>query len=180
MRQAAWKLLAGLLAIVTCLAQSAAPASSNREASLKKILQDYVTVKHFDDDKTAQYAHAFVDLNGDGKDEAIVYMTGQTWCGSGGCSTWILRQQAASRRFVQRITITRVPIRVLDATSNGWHNISVRVAGGGISPPYQAELRFNGRTYPNNPSVPPARPLGKEPAGKAVIPDLAGQTPLFP
>ena len=46
------------------------------------------------------------------------------------------------------MTITWTPIRVLDATSHGWRNISVRVAGGGI-----------GKTYSQNPTVPAARPV---------------------
>ena len=53
--------------------------------------------------------------------------------------------------------------------TKGWHNIAVRVQGGGITPGYFAELRFDGKTYPKNPSVPPARRLKDEPHGKAII-----------
>ena len=41
--------------------------------------------------------------------------------------------------------------------------------GGGIQPGYEAELRFDGKTYPANPSVPPARPLKGKPEGEMLI-----------
>jgi len=124
--------------------------------------------RRFDDDKTARYFDALVDLNGDGKKEAIVYLVGRTWCGSGGCPTLVLVRNSASWKLLQYITITRPPIRVLSSTSHGWHNISVWVQGGGIHPGYEAELSFDGKTYSGNPSVPPARRLNRGAPGEVV------------
>jgi hypothetical protein len=69
------------------------------------------------------------------------------------------------------MTITNPPIRVLDQKLNGWHSLGVWVQGGGIQPGYEAELRFNGKSYPKNPSVPPARRADKNLAGEVVIKD---------
>jgi len=98
-----------------------------------------------------------------------VYLRDRTWCGTGGCPTLILARRGSSYRVVAKITITRPPIRVLTATSNGCHDIGVWVEGGGIRPGYEAELRFNGKTYPTNPSVPPARPLHARVPGEIAI-----------
>ena len=127
-----------------------------------------------------RYFDAFVDLNGDGKKEAIVYLMGDGWCGSGGCTMLVLASEATSFKVVTEITISRPPIRVLSSTSHGWHNISVWVAGGGIEPAYEAELRFDGKTYPGNPSVAPARRLNGKVQGKIVIPSMQGGTLLYP
>jgi hypothetical protein len=168
-----------LLATVLAQPQPATPPSS-AEQSLKRFLQGYARTGDFEDDKTTQYFDALVDLNGDGRNEAIVYLMGRPWCGSGGCRTLILARNGASWKVVKHITITRPPIRVLSSTSHGWHDISVWVAGGGILQAYEAELRFDGKTYPGNPSVPPARKLEGKVPGETVIPSMQGGTRLYP
>lgn len=143
------------LVITICLAQAPLrpdASSATAEKSLKRFLQT------FDNDRAARYVAAFADLNGDGKSEAVVYLISDKWCGSGGCNTIILTQDGGSWKILTSITISRPPIRVLTHRTHGWHSIGVRVEGGGINPGYEAELRFDGKTYPSNPSVPPARP----------------------
>jgi len=159
--------------------EAAAPSSAAQE-SLKTFLQHYLRGGSRDDDKTTRYFVALVNLRTDGTQEAIVYLTGNGWCGSGGCNTLILVRDGSSWRVVTNITITRPPIRVLSNTSNGWHNIGIWVQGGGIQPGYEAELRFDGKTYPKNPSTPPARPLEGKAAGEVVVPSSQVGTPLYP
>ena len=81
----------------------------------------------------------------------------------------VLTPQNTSYREVSRTSITKLPIRVLDSTSHGWRSLSVTVQGGGIEEPYEAELRFDGTTYPTNPTVLPARPLEGEATGEILI-----------
>jgi hypothetical protein len=138
------------------------PTVRNQD-SLKKFLRDYLK------DTATTYRSAFVDLNEGGAQDAIVYLTGQSWCGSGGCTLLILAPDGPSYRLVTKITVVRLPICILATRSNGWHDISVQVRGGGIQPGYEADLPFDGKTYPSNPSVPPARKLGNKGIGKVVI-----------
>jgi hypothetical protein len=119
-------------------------------------------------DKETRYAVAFLNLNRDRASEAIVYLSGDRWCGSGGCTMLILAPAGASYRVVTKTTITRLPIRVLKTRTNGWADLSVRVQGGGILTAYQAVLRFDGSTYPENPSTLPAGGA-EEAAGTSVI-----------
>ncbi len=166
-----------------CLAQvqqqKAAPPSA-AEDSLKTFLRSYLRTFSGGDDKTTRYLAAFVDLSGGGKREAIVYVSGQTWCGSGGCTTLVLARKDSSYRLVTDIAITRPPVCVLTNRSHGWRNISVWVGGGGINPGYEAELRFDGKTYPENPSVPPARPLAGNAEGQVAISESGEGTLLYP
>jgi hypothetical protein len=136
------------------------------EASLKSFLQAYLSG---DRDTATRYHWAFFDLNGDGKDEAVVYLVGPTWCGTGGCHTLVLRQQGASFQVVTKTSVTRLPIRVLETKSHGWRDLSVGVSGVGIPPGYGAALSFDGKSYPTNPSVAPARRLESNAKGKILI-----------
>lgn len=158
-----------------CATKTQGPDATSPEAeeSLKRFLQT------LDNDKTTRYIAAFRDLNGDGKSEAIVYLLGRNWCGSGGCNTLILAPDGSSWRIVSNIRITRPPIRLLTRTSHGWHSLGIWVQGGGIQPGYEAELRFDGKSYPKNPSVPPARRLTGHLEGEVIIPSVQDGKPLY-
>ncbi|WP_424363476.1 hypothetical protein [Methylocystis parvus] len=156
-------------------AQSSKNSDASSSASLKKYLQT------LGDDKQARYVAAFEDLDGDGTPEAIVYMLGGEWCGSGGCDTIILQQKGESWKTVTDISITQPPVRVLRSSSKGWRNLAVSVGGGGIPVGYEAELRFDGKSYPDNPTTPPAKRLKDDKApGKTVILSLDHAVPLHP
>jgi len=116
----------------------------------------------------SSYERADADLNGDGRSEAFVYVTDRDQCGSGGCVLFVLSPHKVSFRVVLRSTVIRRPIRLLATSTRGWRDVGVTVGGGGNVQPYMARLRFNGRRYPSNPTVPPAIPL-KRPAGKVLI-----------
>ena len=176
MRIAAWVTMIGLATVLSGLAlaqQQGNNSDAATETSLKKFLQTMT------DDKAARYVAAFHDLNGDGTPEAIVYLQSNQWCGSAGCNTLILSRYGASWKVVTNISITNPPIRVLASSSKGWHNIGVWVRGGGLRSGYEAELRFNGKSYPRNPSVLPARKLIEKPEGKVVIASEQSAVPLY-
>jgi hypothetical protein len=166
--------VSGMFLAAFCLALPPRQSSSTKGASLRTFLRTYLRLSYDDYDKTTRYFPAFVDLKDDGTQEVIVYVTGDAWCGSGGCTMLVLAPHDSSYEVITRTTITRDPIRVLATTSNGWHDIGVGVGGGGILDWYQVELRFDGKTYPSNPSMPPARRLPGKVAGKIVIPATRG------
>ena len=126
------------------------------------------------------YILAFADLNGDGRDEPLVYLEGRNWCGSGGCNLLILADTGRSYTVVGDSTIVQLPIRILTTTSNGWRDIAVWVQGGGIQPGYEARLPFDGRRYPRNPSVKPSRRAGRNAPGEVIVPKGAEGQPLYP
>lgn len=180
-----------LIVIMTCavscptlesmLARQGSISSTDpADGFLKSFLQAYVREAGHDGDKTTRYSFAYFDLNGDGQAEAIVYLMGRWWCGTGGCPTLILARDSSSYRLVSRILTTRPPIRVLNSSSYGWRSISVYVSGGGIVRGYEAELEFDGRSYPVSPANPPARPLRDSSLGQVLIPRGAPGQLLYP
>ena len=153
--------------------------TAGESARLKNFLRDYLQDSHRAGDTTTRYFAAFIDLTDDGRRQAIVYFTDQHSCGTSGCTTLILAPEGSSYKLITSITIGWPPIRVLSTKTNGWHDLGMWVQGGGIQPGYEAGLSFDGKTYPRNPSVPPARPLVEKVAGKTVIPKGAVGTPLY-
>jgi len=139
--------------------------STAKDDPLKAFLKSYLRRK----DPTTRFSVASVHLSGRDAFQAIVYVTGDAWCGSGGCLTLILTREGLSYRAVGRITITRPPIRVFESSSNGWRDVGVWVQGGGIQPGYEAKLHFDGRAYPSNPSIPPAQPSTTTAEGRTVL-----------
>lgn len=105
----------------------------------------------------------------DGGVDIIAYISGRNWCGSGGCNLLILEPENGTFRVLGDLTITHPPIMQLPTSSHGHPDLVVDVSGGGIRPGYEARLRFDGKTYPQNPTVPPAEPLKGEAKGKVLI-----------
>ena len=91
----------------------------------------------------------------------------------------MLSSTKTSFKLVSKIAVTRPPIRVLDTKSKGWHDLSVRVQGGGVQADYEAKLSFDGETYPSNPSLPSCQRLVKKVAGQVVVHLAAEGTPLY-
>lgn len=148
-------------------APAASPGVDNPTGALKVFLKTY---EHNWTHGETRYAVAWKDLNGDGRPEAVVYLTSNAWCGSGGCTLLVL-ERAGDRFIVRgRTTITRAPIAVLPSTSHGWRDLVVGVGGGG-EPYGQVVLPFRGDRYASNPTLPPARRLGRHAAAEVLITD---------
>ena len=153
-------------------AQPPSPGQSLRAALQVRFRADHV------DDADARYAVAFADLNADGRPEAIVYLLSSAYCGSGGCNLLILTPAGRGWRQVSELTIVNPPIRLLASASRGWRDLAATVAGGGARA-HEVLLAFDGRSYPRNPSVPPARALRRPVAGRVLIGDRDRGQPLF-
>ncbi len=164
--------------ILSAMSVAGSQAQDRQQASLKAFLQMYVSSLPLGGDRSTHYSASFPQLT-TGRSDAIVYLSGKGWCGSGGCTTLVLAPNGQSWRVVTKIPITRPPIRVLNEKTNGWHSVAVWVGGGGI-PIHEAELRFDGHTYRTNPSAPPARRLGEKADGEVVIPSADDVESLYP
>lgn len=113
-----------------------------------------VALAEFTEQADLEYQHAFVDLNHDGVEDALVLLAGSDWCGSGGCTLLVLEgkvlgQQVEGPSFevISRSTVTRTPIRVVKSESEGWQSLIVHSDGS------EKLLPFDGNRYPPNPSM---------------------------
>ena len=172
--------LCGTLMTATCFGQDRVSQDASADGVLKAFLQNYLKSGSSEFDKTTRYSAALSNLSGAKVREVVVYVSGRAWCRSGGCTMLILRPNGVSFTVIARTTITRPPIRVLQTTTNGWHDVGVWVQGGGILAGYTAVLSFNGKAYASNPTVPPARKLVGNADGKMLIPKSAEGFLLYP
>ncbi len=127
-------------------------------------------VYELNEEDEVRYYYNRLDLNGDGRLETIVYLTGSTLCGSGGCSAVIFKQENDKYEKLSQFTLANTPIIISNKRTNGYKDIIMYVSGGGIEPFY-AHLKYDGVTYPSNPSSAPPLPKDANISGIAVISD---------
>ncbi|HEY0724946.1 MAG TPA: hypothetical protein VGD41_13325 [Pyrinomonadaceae bacterium] len=153
------------------------------QATLDSTLENQLRKMYSDDDGEVRYFPKLFDLNGDRTPEVMVHVVGPDVCGTGGCETHIFAKRGKSYRLISTINLTHPLVVAALDRSHGWRNLIVFVAGGGIIPGYYAELRFNGKTYPDNPTLKPARRISGKPRGTVLIKDFRLYTegkPLIP
>jgi hypothetical protein len=86
------------------------------------------------------------DLNDDGKKEILVGLTGSYFCGSGGCTQYILDNQGM---VISRFTVSDYPVVIDTEKSQGWKNLFIPSGG------KNRIVKFDGKKYPSNPSLQP-------------------------
>jgi hypothetical protein len=180
------KLILGLtiaLFTVTCPivsnAQQIVSPSIGFDRSITRFLRKQLTDSHYRPDRETRYSVAVVRPKGSKTEDVVVYISGQRWCGSGGCTLLVLETAGSSFKVLGRTTIVQLPIYVLPTMTNGHPDIAVRVQGGGIERGYLAKLSFDGERYPANPSVPPAQRLSGAAGAVKLISTIAVSRLLY-
>lgn len=86
------------------------------------------------------------DLNDDSKKEIFVGLTGSFFCGSGGCTFFILDNQGNE---LSKFTVSDYPIVIDNKSTNGWKDLLIQSNGKFHT------VKYDGKKYPSNPSVQP-------------------------
>lgn len=132
------------------LSAQAIPSSAQFNPKVDKALREYFAINKTDPTGT-RYRWLTYDLNGDGNEELITQLD---WCGSGGCTLLVFENHQQSWRFNSRITLVNTPINLGNNHNDGWQDMILFVSGGGAIP-NQHILKYNGVSYPLNPSTAP-------------------------
>jgi hypothetical protein len=119
-----------------------------RNANLEKALRKWNRA----DGEAFTYHYNTVDLNGDDKLDALVDVSNPNFCGSSGCPMLIFKGDGKNFELVTKMSVSHSPIFVSETKTKGWSDLLMEVYGGGAKP-YFALLKFNGKTYPKNPTV---------------------------
>lgn len=101
----------------------------------------------------ARYVYGEVDLNGDGRDEMLVYLLGPFFCGSGGCNLLLFEGGGDGYTLVDEFPTSRLPIIVSPERSEGWSDL-VRPESGGGAPPSYVRHAFDGERYAERERLP--------------------------
>lgn len=155
------------------------PRISSRE--VRSAVKRYLQSPPLSNFEATSYLLAFVRLNdraGDSKPEAVVLLTGSGWCGTGGCTLLVLTPQGSGYTVISRTPAIRLPVRVLESESRGWHDLSVWTQGGGILRGYEEIVRFDGESYARSPEGFEDRRVGGM-KGKIVLSLKDKEIPLY-
>ena len=68
------------------------------------------------------FAAASIDLNNDGKLEVIVYYNAPAYCGSGGCWSYILKEESGSFKIIGEV-FPGGKIEISNLTSDSYYNL---------------------------------------------------------
>jgi len=125
-------------------------SSSKQTADLVRLtLKDQLKAdleKNLVDSLSRKFIFFEYDLNDDGKKEVFVGLTGPYFCGSGGCTRYLLDNQG---NVITKFTVSR-DIVIDQKATNGFKDLFI-YSGGKFR-----IVKYNGKTYPSNPSTLPA------------------------
>jgi heat shock protein HslJ len=93
-----------------------------------------------------RYVYSRVDLNGDGRDEVMVYLMGSFFCGTGGCTLQLFAESQNGYALVSEFPLGRTPVIVASTKTNGWNDLFRLESGGGAETSYVKHV-FDGTTY---------------------------------
>lgn len=167
------------LAVALGASADAAPRSFGGDADVRAFMQRRYQQLGIDE-RNVSFSTAYVDLNGDGRKDALVLISGPNMCGTGGCSFYVLEHRGDRYRLRARMPTTKAPISVLNHRTNGWRDIATYVSGGGIIHGYEEVVQFDGWKYPSVSGTNIHRRYFRWPAGKVVIAREAPEAPLYP
>jgi len=123
---------------------SIAIAGLIRTTLLKQFKADLA--KNLIDEKSRKFIYYEYDLNDDGKTEYLVGFTGLYFCGSGGCTQYILDNKG---NVISKFSVSDYPVIIDINKSNGWKDLIMSSGG------KNHVMKYNGKTYPPNPSLLP-------------------------
>lgn len=121
------------------------PLEIQRDIAIERAIR-----REFADFGEAEYYYNRVDLNGDGQPEAIVYFRSTQYCGSGGCSHLIFQKTGEEYRLVSNIFLSANLI-VTNQKSNGWSDLIISPGHITLQDLHYL-IKFNGKTYPSDPT----------------------------
>jgi hypothetical protein len=113
--------------------------------TLKKLFKEDLEKKWINE-SSRKFIFFEYDLNDDSKKEILVGLTGSYFCGSGGCTQYILDNQG---NVISNFTVVDNPVIIDSHKSNGWKNLIIYSGG------KNRLVKFNGKKYPSNPSIQP-------------------------
>lgn len=94
------------------------------------------------------FQYETTDLNEDGKQEYVIFLSTSYFCGSGGCNLFILD---SNFKLIADFSVTTPPIYIDKHSTSGWKNLVLWSDGAYHNMVYNKALK----TYPENPSLEP-------------------------
>lgn len=140
------------------------------QTSLRQAIASYMKQQGATPDASHRFFADYIDLNGDGTQDALVVFNSSDWCGTGGCTMLVFQGQNKTFRLVSESSLVNPPLTVSETKTKGWRDLIVDVSGGGAAPKKVA-LKYDGKKYPDNPSDQPSIPAKNPIKGIVLFPE---------
>lgn len=108
------------------------------DTEVQAAVQQYFKI-HKTDPQDTRFSSVKFDLNGDGKDEAIVLLD---WCSDSACELLIFEPKAKGLAFSSRVSRVAAPILVAETQHFSWQDLLVKKDNN------WSQLDFDGLSYP--------------------------------
>jgi len=138
------------------------PLHAAAPAQLRVAVNAYIQKQG--DSTMPEFRHVLIDLDADSQPDAIVLLTGQAWCGAGGCTMLVLRHTDTGFTLVSSSTVVSEPIRISAERQHNWSSLIVFANKVG-----DVMLQFDGTRYPRNASLQPKASAAQLKAAKIVL-----------
>lgn len=96
--------------------------------------------------ESARYVYTRADVNGDGRAEVFVFVTGPVFCGATGCTVMLFREEQGRYTLVKEFAGSVPPVIVSPTRTNGWNDL-VRVESRERAAPLYVRHTFDGKSY---------------------------------
>lgn len=113
--------------------------------TLQSLFKDDLA-KNLIDETSRKFIFFEYDLNDDSKNEILVGLTGSYFCGSGGCTQYVLDNQG---NVITKFTVSGYPVVIDNNKTKGWKDLII------LSGNKNRIVKFDGTKYPANPSTQP-------------------------
>lgn len=158
-----------VFALAACVALVGLPAlAAQGTRRLPSDVRDVIRERYLSADRETRYIGGTIDLNADGQAEFLVYVAGGSACSAGGCPTLVFTHLASGFRLLSTIAPSHPPVAVTSEISKGWRNLIVRVTDRD-GRARDVELKFDGQSYPSNPTVSSGRVKDTRSQGRVVL-----------
>lgn len=119
---------------------------SKAKEIVKKFVAETLYNKSIDQLSTeeSKIGYAALDLNGDQKLEYIIGIFNMDYCGSGGCTFWVLDK---NHKMISKTSVANMPLTISKNKSNGWYDII------SFSSKSYRKIVFDGKSYTSNASI---------------------------
>lgn len=124
-------------------------SETDKDPDLEKVIVDYLEYNK-DEDDSLVYHYNNIDLNGDGKKEAFVFLIGDYVSGSGGSVALLIDREKLE--VISDFTLVRVPVVISEEETNGYKDIIMQVSDASLESSYVI-MQYDGQGYPSNPSM---------------------------
>lgn len=93
--------------------------------ALRQFLQKELNDSVSGPENPTRFFSANIKSDTNTKQEILIYVSGESWCGSGECRMWVIEHNGNSFTVISETSIVKLPIRALRSRTDGRADIGI-------------------------------------------------------